>query len=109
MSGGAEATVKLSCMNRDVEQDCVDCAAEALTRFPEQRAVAQWMKKELDRKYGTVWHVIVGRHFASYVGHHDTSMVYFFIADVWFLLWRTNGPAASGAGAIAAADQSSHQ
>lgn len=88
---GAVAVVKLSAMRPDIEQDCVDCAAEALTRFTEQRAIAQWMKRELDSKYGAVWHVIVGHSFGSYVGHEDTSFVYYFIGDVGFLVWRTLG------------------
>lgn len=93
---GTEAVVKMSVMHPDIEQDCIDCAAEALTRFTEQRSVAQWMKRELDRKYGSVWHVIVGRHFGSFIGHQDRYMAYFFIRDVGFLLWQTNGSASAG-------------
>jgi dynein light chain LC8-type len=89
---GTAATVKASAMAADIEQDCVDCAAEALSRFAEQRAVAQWMKRQLDAKYGAVWHVIVGRHFGSYVSHDDKSFLYFFVGDVAFLIWRSKGP-----------------
>ena len=85
------AIVKISAMPADIEQDCVDCASEALRRFTEQRAMAQWMKRELDRKYTPVWHVIVGHEFGSYVSHDDKNLVYFFINDVGFLVWRTKG------------------
>ena len=93
---GTKAIVKLSAMKEDIEQDCVDCAAEALRQFQEQRAIAQWMKRELDSKYGAVWHVIVGHSFGSYVSHDDTSFVYFFIGDVGFLVWKTKGAVPPG-------------
>jgi dynein light chain LC8-type len=92
---GTKAVIKLSVMQRDVEQDCVDCAAEALTRFDEQRSVAQFMKRELDRKYGSTWHVIVGHAFGSFVTHEERSHLYFFIRDVGFLVWRTAAAAIS--------------
>lgn len=85
---GTEARVKESTLSADIEQDCVDCAAHALTKFTEQRAIAQWMKRELDVKYGFTWHVICGRHFGSYVAHDAHWYVYFLIGDLAFLLWR---------------------
>lgn len=92
---GTRAVIKLSVMQRDIEQDCVDCAAEALTRFDEQRSVAQFVKRELDRKYGSTWHVIVGHAFGSFVTHEERSHLYFFINDVAFLIWRTASAAIS--------------
>eukprot|EP00758_Cryptobia_borreli_P012474 Tbor_TRINITY_DN5750_c3_g6::TRINITY_DN5750_c3_g6_i2::g.19541::m.19541/K10418/DYNLL; dynein light chain LC8-type len=88
---GTKAIVKISAMGPDIEQDCIDCAAYALLdkKLTEQRAIAQFIKRELDRKYGTVWHVIVGLSFGSYVSHDDQSFLYFFIGDNGFLIWRT--------------------
>lgn len=88
---GAAAVVKVSAMHADIEQDCVDCASYALhvLKLDEQKAVAQWIKRELDQKYGHLWHVVVGRQFGSFIAHDDRSMVYFFIGDVGFLMWRT--------------------
>lgn len=89
---GTEAVIKISAVSPDVEQDCVDCAAHALfeKNLTEQTAIAQFMKRELDRKYGSVWHCIVGRHFGSYVSHDDKNFLYFFIGDCGFLIWATN-------------------
>jgi dynein light chain LC8-type len=94
---GTKAIIKLSVLQRDVEQDVVDCAAEALNRFEEQRSVAQFMKRELDRKYGNTWHVVCGHSFGSFVTHEERSHLYFFIRDVGFLVWRTNDAAISPA------------
>jgi dynein light chain LC8-type len=86
-------------MQRDVEQDCVDCAAEALTRFNEQRSVAQYIKSELDRKYSSehasTFHVIVGHQFGSFVTHDERFHLYFFIRDIGFLIWRTENASIS--------------
>lgn len=86
---GTEAVIKVSAMHPDIEQDCVDCAAHALETFQEQKALAQWIKRELDLKYGPTWHCICGRQFGSYVSHHDRSFLYFFIGDLGFLIWKT--------------------
>ena len=94
---GTTAVIKVSAMHADIEQDCVDCAAQALSTLQEQKALAQWIKRELDQKYGAVWHVICGRQFGSYVSHHERSFVYFFIGDLGFLIWRTEPtPAVQG-------------
>lgn len=89
---GTEAVIKISAVPSDIEQDCVDCAAHALfdKQIKEQTAIAQFMKRELDRKYGSTWHCIVGRQFGSYVSHDDKNYLYFFIGDVGFLVWATN-------------------
>ena len=90
---GTEAVIKISAASPDIEQDCVDCAAHALfdLKMTEQTAIAQFLKKELDRKYlHKRWHCIVGRNFGSYVAHEDSSFVYFFIGDCAFLVWATS-------------------
>lgn len=83
------AVVSISDMHDDLQQDVVDCAVHALRQFSEQKAVAQFVKRELDAKYGLQWHVIVGRDFGSYVAHEPGDFSYFFAGDFAFLVWRT--------------------
>ena len=78
--------------NLDTEQDIINCASEGIRRYGEETAIAQWMKRELDRKHGPVWHVVVGHEFGSYVSHNDTQVIFFFIESLGFLVWRTKGP-----------------
>eukprot|EP01059_Diplonema_ambulator_P007850 TRINITY_DN17365_c0_g1_i2.p1 TRINITY_DN17365_c0_g1~~TRINITY_DN17365_c0_g1_i2.p1 ORF type:complete len:147 (+),score=3.79 TRINITY_DN17365_c0_g1_i2:76-516(+) len=66
---GSEAVVRITDMNKQMLQDAVDCAAYALTKYKEQKGIAQFMKKEFDAKYSTKWHVVVGKDFGSYVTH----------------------------------------
>eukprot|EP00659_Diplonema_papillatum_P011107 gene11107-17074_t len=48
---GVEAVVRTTDMQKDMQQDAVDCAAY------------------FDEKYNAKWHVVVGHDFASYVTH----------------------------------------
>ncbi|RNF04864.1 dynein light chain [Trypanosoma rangeli] len=88
---GTIAVVKESAMSQELQQDCVDCAAYALRELGlhEQTAIAQFIKRELDSKYGSRFHCIVGRSFGSYVGHDGQYFIYFLIGDCAFLIWRT--------------------
>ncbi|KAH9589145.1 Dynein light chain [Trypanosoma melophagium] len=88
---GTTAIVKESAMSRELQQDCVDCAAHALFELglKEQTAIAQFITQELNSKYGSRFHCVVGRSFGSYVGHDSQYFVYFLIGDCAFLIWRT--------------------
>eukprot|EP00760_Papus_ankaliazontas_P022719 PhM_4_TR18954/c0_g1_i1/m.8818/K10418/DYNLL; dynein light chain LC8-type len=86
---GTEAIIKSSAMQRDMEQDAVDCASHAFQLYKDQKDIAQFIKREFDNKYNPLWHVIVGRHFASYVAHDVKDHVYFFLGDVGILVWRS--------------------
>lgn len=87
---GTQVVVEESAMSWDLQQDCVDCAAHALKNLQlnEQTALAQFIKKELDEKYGERWHCIVGHSFAAFVGHDTEYFIYFRIDNVYFCIWR---------------------
>eukprot|EP01060_Flectonema_neradi_P032261 TRINITY_DN5098_c6_g1_i1.p1 TRINITY_DN5098_c6_g1~~TRINITY_DN5098_c6_g1_i1.p1 ORF type:complete len:109 (+),score=24.23 TRINITY_DN5098_c6_g1_i1:44-370(+) len=86
---GVKATVRLTDMKYEMQQDVIDCAAHALQNFKEQKSIAQYIKKEFDAKYNSKWHVVVGRDFGSYVTHEVKDFTYFFIDELAFLVWRT--------------------
>ncbi|CBH16797.1 dynein light chain, putative [Trypanosoma equiperdum] len=88
---GTTAIVKDSAMSRELQQDCIDCAAHALhvMGLNEQTAMAQFITRELNSKYGSRFHCVVGRSFGSYVGHDSQYFIYFLIGDCAFLIWRT--------------------
>ena len=39
-------------------------------------------------RYPGAWHVIVGKHFGSFVTHETKSIVYFFVGAVGFLVFK---------------------
>ncbi|CAJ1007593.1 putative Dynein light chain type 1 [Leishmania naiffi] len=89
---GTKVLIKESAMPVDMQQDCADCAAHALftLKLHEQTELAQFIKKELDIKYGGQWHCIVGHSFGSCVGHDEAFFVYFEINGIFFSMWRMN-------------------
>jgi len=50
--------------------------------------LAEVVKKEFDAKYPGAWHVIVGKHFGSFVTHETKNIVYFFVGAVGFLVFK---------------------
>eukprot|EP00994_Dinema_validum_P005418 NODE_3560_length_542_cov_73.077079_g3020_i0.p2 GENE.NODE_3560_length_542_cov_73.077079_g3020_i0~~NODE_3560_length_542_cov_73.077079_g3020_i0.p2 ORF type:complete len:92 (+),score=12.27 NODE_3560_length_542_cov_73.077079_g3020_i0:133-408(+) len=90
MEAPVQARVCKADMNEDMTQDAVDCASEAMSRFTVQKDMAQFIKKEFDKKYDAKWHVIVGRHFGSYVSYETHMFVYFFIGELAFLIFKAN-------------------
>ena len=47
------------------------------------------MKKAFDSEYGGVWHCVVGKNFGSFVVHETGGFVYFYIAGVAVLLFKS--------------------
>lgn len=89
---GKEIIIKDSAMSWDIQQDCVDCAAHAfyVQKLRDQTAIAQYIKRELDLKYGHRWHCIVGHSYGALVGHDLEYSLYMQIEDFYILLWRVN-------------------
>lgn len=46
------------------------------------------MKQEFDKRFGTTWHVIVGRNFGSYVTHETRHFIYFYLGQIAFLIFK---------------------
>lgn len=57
-------TVIQSDMPEYMQQDCFDCGLESMERCKEESKIAEYIKKEFDRKYNQTWHCIVGSAFA---------------------------------------------
>ena len=61
---------------------------EAMEKFNVEKDIAAHVKKEFDRKRGPTWHCVVGRNFGSYVTHESGHFIYYYIANVAFLLFK---------------------
>ena len=69
-------------MSEDMQQDAVDCASQALTKYNIEKDVAAFIKKEFDKKYNPTWHV-------SYVTHETKHFIYFYLGQVAILLFKS--------------------
>ncbi|RLN88542.1 hypothetical protein BBJ28_00001200 [Nothophytophthora sp. Chile5] len=50
--------------------------------------VAQQVKREVEESQEGAWHVIVGKSFGSFVSHEVKRMLYFFLGQIGFLVYR---------------------
>ncbi|XP_034099630.1 dynein light chain 1, cytoplasmic-like [Drosophila albomicans] len=76
-------------MSEEMQQNCVDCATQALEKYNIEKDIAQYLKKEFDKKYNPTWHCIVGRNFGSYVSHEKRHFIYFRLGQRVVLLFKS--------------------
>jgi len=84
-----KAIVKAADMLDELQQDAIDCAAQALEKYNIEKDIAAFIKKEFDKKHGPTWHCIVGRNFGSYVTHETKHFTYFYMGQVAILLFKS--------------------
>ncbi|CEL56226.1 hypothetical protein RSOLAG1IB_07642 [Rhizoctonia solani AG-1 IB] len=66
-----KAVIKNVDMSEDMQQESIDIATASLEKFNIEKDIAAHIKREFDRRYGTTWHVVVGKNFGSYVTHGE--------------------------------------
>ena len=70
MSDLRRAVIKNADMSEEMQQEAVDVATTALSKYGIERDVAAHIKKEFDKKYHPTWHCIVGQHTWRGTCHH---------------------------------------
>ena len=63
-------------------------AQSAMEKFNVEKDIAAYVKQEFDKRFGTTWHVIVGRNFGSYVTHETRHFIYFYLGQIAFLIFK---------------------
>eukprot|EP00262_Sarcandra_glabra_P011788 TRINITY_DN2903_c0_g1_i3.p1 TRINITY_DN2903_c0_g1~~TRINITY_DN2903_c0_g1_i3.p1 ORF type:complete len:139 (+),score=24.70 TRINITY_DN2903_c0_g1_i3:2-418(+) len=90
VAGAAKkVTVKSADMKQDMQKEAIDCALTAVEKHSVEKDIAEYIKKEFDKKHGTTWHCIVGRNFGSYVTHETNHFVYFYLDQKAILLFKS--------------------
>lgn len=82
--------------NKDISdkhlQVAIDLVCEALAHLKCEVEVAEFIKKKFDEQFGTKWHCVVGRHFASHVSYEPNHYVYLKVGREVILLFKSGGP-----------------
>ncbi|KAL0935338.1 dynein light chain type [Colletotrichum truncatum] len=73
----------------DMQQECIEVAQEAMTKFTIEKDIAQHIKRTFDERKGPTWHCIVGRNFGSFVTHETKHFIYFYLGHCAILLFKT--------------------
>ncbi|KAL6989989.1 Dynein light chain Tctex-type [Sarracenia purpurea var. burkii] len=81
--------IKSADMKDDMQTEAVDVAVAAFEKHNVEKDVAEYIKKEFDRKHGPTWHCIVGKNFGSYVTHETNHFVYFYLESKAVLLFKS--------------------
>ena len=63
---------------------------QAISQYKLEKDIAAFLKKEMDKTYGTTWHCIVGKNFGSYVTHEMGNFIYFYVDALAILLFKTS-------------------
>ncbi|KAJ5245961.1 Dynein light chain cytoplasmic [Penicillium chermesinum] len=84
-----EAQIKSVDMTEDMQQEAINLAIEAMEKYPIEKDIAQYIKKEFDSRKGATWHCVVGRNFGSFVTHETKHFIYFYLGHCAILLFKT--------------------
>ncbi|KAJ9646494.1 Dynein light chain [Coniosporium tulheliwenetii] len=84
-----EAQIKSADMSEEMQQEAIEVATEAMSKFNIEKDIAQYIKKEFDARKGATWHCIVGRNFGSFVTHETKHFIYFYLGHCAILLFKT--------------------
>jgi dynein light chain LC8-type len=80
-------------MNADMTKEQIEevrgWAMEAFEQETQEKAIASYIKREVERKYKGLWHCIVGKNFGSFVSHETKSYIYFYVGQMAVLLWKS--------------------
>jgi len=81
--------IKSADMIEDMQDEAVQVARQAMSKFSVEKDIAQHIKKTFDDKRGPTWHCIVGRNFGSFVTHETKHFIYFYLGHCAILLFKT--------------------
>ena len=77
MSDLRRAVIKNADMSEEMQQEAVDVATTALSKYGIEKDVAAHIKKEFDKKYHPTWHCIVGQTHADHSSSTHTSLTHY--------------------------------
>merc|ERR1711928_229315 len=88
-----EETLKIDFRIRDFDDkytnDLQDILLEAFKLYKLEKEIACHIKKELDEKFSSSWHVVVGRNFGSYVTYESGYFIHAYVGNVAVMMFRT--------------------
>jgi dynein light chain LC8-type len=71
-------------MFKDVEEQ----VNRAIDAHETEKLISEYIKNFFDKKYSPNWHVVVGKHFASYVTHQVKHYCFFYIGQLAILIYK---------------------
>jgi len=85
----AKAVVKTVDLSDEMEKDAIEVATYALNEYMVESTMANYIKKEFDKKYSPTWHVVIGTNFGSHVVHATKNFIYFYLGPKAILIFKS--------------------
>mmetsp|Transcript_3551 Transcript_3551/g.8925 ORF Transcript_3551/g.8925 Transcript_3551/m.8925 type:complete len:80 (-) Transcript_3551:295-534(-) len=69
-----KAVIKTVDMAEEMQMDAIEISQEAIHHFVLEKDMANFIKKEFDKKYQPTWHVIIGKRYGAHVVHQTKKL-----------------------------------
>ncbi|KRX02717.1 hypothetical protein PPERSA_01834 [Pseudocohnilembus persalinus] len=83
-----EFEIKSADMQNDMIEDAKEIIKRAVQKYSIEKDIAMYIKNTFDNKYESIWHVIVGKSFASYVTHYSKHYLYIYYGELTILIYK---------------------
>lgn len=82
--------VKYTDMTAEVKEEAMDVCITAVEKYPgDLEKCTQMIKDQMDKKFGSPWHVIVGKAFAYEITYEIRNILYLFVGgNTGVLIWK---------------------
>ncbi|CAB4293250.1 unnamed protein product [Prunus armeniaca] len=80
---GKRVIIKSADMFQDMQKEAVDIAIGAFEKHSVEKDVAEYIKKEFDKRHGPTWHCIVGRNFEFWVMKNKSNAWFCAFSCYW--------------------------
>ncbi|KAI9502958.1 Dynein light chain [Coemansia sp. RSA 1358] len=81
--------IKSTDMSEERQKEVTDIALVAFEKQAQEKDISSFIKRECDKKFGSTWHVVVGRSFGSFVTHETGTFIYFYVNQLAVLLFKS--------------------
>mmetsp|Transcript_10184 Transcript_10184/g.30219 ORF Transcript_10184/g.30219 Transcript_10184/m.30219 type:complete len:91 (-) Transcript_10184:226-498(-) len=88
MAAERKVSIKNVDMSEQLQQESIEVAQQAMDKHNLERDIANFIKKEFDKRHGTFWHVVVGKNYGSFVTHETKMFIYFHIGPLAILMFK---------------------
>lgn len=82
--------IKYTDMTAEMREEAMDTAITAVEKYPnDMEKCTQMIKDQMDKKFGSPWHVIAGRGFSYEITYELRNILYIFVGGTTgVLLWK---------------------
>lgn len=82
--------VKYTDMLVEMKEDAMDLCITAVEKYPQDlEKCTQMIKDQMDKKFGSPWHVVVGQGFSFEITHEVKTILYMYVGGkTGVLVWK---------------------